>query len=241
MHAADPSAVVTPKFTIRSQGSNVPRRVMGSIGKRDLYGVDNSYWTFSLTPEFTDSFDSAKIAQCLFGDSLCDDHYLKIQGSQVQDRDSNALLADYFYLPTDFDSILYFEPRIRNALVDINFYLGLDNVARGLYFWFQAPVTWTQWELDFDERVIDPGVNGYDEGYFTPNALARSELLRNFSAYGLGQTPGTRNETGAGVITQTLTLRVQLSPLTQRSKDCNAQNYVLTSEQKQHFLNSVLH
>lgn len=210
MHAADPSAVVTPKFTIRSQGSNVPRRVMGSVGKRDLYGVDNSYWTFSLTPEFTDSFDSAKIAQCLFGDSLCDDHYLKIQGSQVQDRDSTALLADYFYLPTDFESIIYFEPRIRNFLVDINFYLGLDNVAHGLYFWLQAPVTWTQWELDFHERVVDPGVNGYDEGYFTPNALARSELLTNFSAYALGQTPGARNASGAGVITQAVSSAGQI-------------------------------
>ena len=73
-----------------------------------------------------------------------------------------------------------------------------------MYFWFQAPVTWTQWELDFEERVIDPGVQGYDEGYFTPNALARSELLRNFSAYALGGTPGTRNESGAGIITQTV-------------------------------------
>lgn len=204
MHAVDPSAVVTPKFTIRSQGSNVPRRVMGSIGKRDLYDVDNSYWTFSLTPEFTDSFDSSKIAQCLFGDSLCNEHYVKIEGSRVLDRDANALLADYFYLPTDFQSIIEFEPRIRNFLVDINYYLGLDNIMHGMYFWFQAPITWTQWNLDMDERVIDPGVNGYDEGYFTPNALARSELLRDFSAYAIGRTPGIRNEAGAGAITQTV-------------------------------------
>jgi len=213
MHAADPSAVVTPKFTIRSQGSNVVRRILGSIGKRDLYGMDNGYWTFSLTPEFVDSFDSAKIAQCLFGDSLCDEHYLKIEGSRVQNRDANALLADYFYLPTDFQSVVEVEPNIRNFLVDINFYYGLDNVMHGMYFWLQAPVTWTQWSLDYNERVIDPGVNGYDEGYFTPNALARSELLTNFSQFAVGGVPGKRNETGAGVITQTVSLLGDLIPV----------------------------
>ncbi len=204
MHAADPSAVVTPKFTIRSQGSNVPRRILGSIGKRDLYGIDNDYWTFSLTPEFTDSFDSGEIAQCLFGDSLCDEHFLKIEGSRVQNRDSNALLADYFYLPTDFQSIIEFEPRIRNFLVDINFYYGLDNCLHGMYFWLQAPVTWTQWNLDYKERIISPGVNGYDEGYFTPNALDRSELLNSFTQFAVGGVPGSRNQAGAGVITQTI-------------------------------------
>jgi len=204
MHAADPSAVVTPKFTIRSQGSNVPRRVMGSIGKRDLYGVDNDYWSLSLTPEFTDSFDSASIAKCLFGDSLCDEHYLKIEGSRVQNRDANALLADYFYLPTDFQSIIEFQPSIRNFLVDINFYYGLDNCLHGMYFWLQAPVTWTQWNLDFEERIINPGINGFDEGYFTPNALARSELLSSFSQFAIGGVPGSRNGAGIGVINQTI-------------------------------------
>lgn len=206
MHAVDPSAVVSPRFTIRSQGSNVPRRIMGSIGKRDLYGVDNTYWTLSLTPEFTDSFDSRNISQCLFGDSLCDERYVKIEGSRVQNRDSNALLADYFYLPTDFESIIEFQPNIRNFLVDINFYAGLDNIMHGMYFWLQAPVTWTQWSLDYKECVISSGVNGYDEGYFTPNSLARSELLDDFSAYAVGQTPGKRNESGAGVINQPVNL-----------------------------------
>jgi hypothetical protein len=204
VHAVDPSAVVTPKFIIRSQGSNVPRRVMGSIGKRDLYGVDNDYWTFSLTPEFTDSFDSARIAECLFGDSLCDEHYLKIEGSRVQNRDANALLAEYFYLPTDYQSIVEFEPHIRNFLVDMNFYYGFDWCLHGLYFWLQAPVTWTQWSLDYNERVIDPGVQGYDEGYFTPNALARSELLNNFTQYAIGGVPGKRNDAGEGIIKQTV-------------------------------------
>ena len=105
---------------------------MGQVGKRDLYCVDDNYWTF-LTPEFTDSFDSASILRCLFGDSFCDERYIKIEGSRVQGRDANALLADYFYLPTDFQSIIEFQPTIRNFLVDINYYLGLDNCMHHVF------------------------------------------------------------------------------------------------------------
>ncbi len=85
-------------------------------------------------------------------------------------------------------------------------------------------------ELRYEERIIDPGVNGFDEGYFTPNALARSELLDNFTQFALGGVPGTRNEAGVGVITQTIDLAESLEQQALYFKDWNVLNYVLKTD-----------
>jgi len=187
------SSTVSPKFTIRSQGTNALRRLVGNVDKVDVYDMDAKYWNLSAMLEYTRSFDSEEIAECLFGCFLCDNRILKIEGSRACNRDSNALLADYFYLPTDFKSQVTIEPRIQNFLVDFNYYLGLDSIRHGLYFWIQAPLTWTKWSLRTEERVIDAGTNAHDEGYFTVNSLARNELLNNFTEYSVGQAPGIDN------------------------------------------------
>jgi hypothetical protein len=194
---ADSTMDVTPRFTIRSQGTNAVRRIIQSTDKANLYDMEKFYGNKSLTAEYTSSFNSKKIAECLFGDILCDKSFT-IQGSQVSGRNENALLADYFYLPTDFSSIVTVNPQIRNFLVDLNIYLGLDQWLCGLYFWVQAPVTWTRWDLRWHETVVDAGVNNYAEGCFTVAPLDRSELLNNASAFFAGQAPGLD-----GIITQT--------------------------------------
>jgi len=186
---------VSPKYTIRSQGANAARRIVNSTQHIKLYGEENWYGTFSLTPEYSRSFDGKEIAKCLFG-SDC----LKIQGSRVSGRDENAFLADYFYLPTDFSSVVSLQPRIQNFLVDMYLFVGLDEFVEGLYFWLQAPVTWTKWDLDFDEKVAAAGVNAHAEGYFTPNELTRTELLSDFTSFMQGNSPGA----GASAIVQTI-------------------------------------
>jgi len=193
------NSAVASQFYIRSQGLNAVRRIIGSVGKVNIYDADKRYWNLSLTPEFTDSFNEKEIARCLFGDAVCDGRILKIEGSQACQRDENALLADYFYLPTDFKSQVHVKPRIQNILVDLNFHVGLDNLATGLYFWLQAPLVWTKWDLHARERIINPGVNAHTAGYFTPNALPRNQLLNNFLEYATGEAPGT-----AGVASNTI-------------------------------------
>ncbi len=182
---------VTPKLTIRSQGTNAARRMAGSVGQINLNNMDQLYGTISITPEYTRSFDEDNIAQCLFGDKLCDGRILHIQGSRVENRDPNALLADYFYLPTDFSSQITLRPLIQNFLIDFNYYLGLDNFYQGMYFWLQAPIVWSRWSLNFNECVIESGRNDHDEGYFTVNSIKRELLLNNFSEYAQGKTIGT--------------------------------------------------
>jgi len=214
---------VVPQYYIRSQGANAVRRIIGEVNKVDIYDADKRYWDLSLTPEYTRAFDEKAIARCLFGDALCDGRILNIEGSQACPRDENALLADYFYLPTDFKSQVTVKPRIQNMVVDLNFHLGLDNLATGLYFWVQAPLVWTKWDLRASERIINPGVNGYAAGYFTPAALPRGQLLNGFLDYAAGAAPGTPGVTantlsqfvdfGIGDFATTVTVNTLFTPL----------------------------
>ncbi|HRN77913.1 MAG TPA: hypothetical protein PLU71_01625 [Candidatus Dependentiae bacterium] len=186
---------VTPKFTIRSQGTNAVRRMVESVGNMFLYGMDSFNGTYALTLEYSQSFNNDDIAKCLFGDALCGCK-VNVQGSHLVGRDENALLADYFYLPTDYDGSFSIDPKIQNFSADFFLYFGLDQWATGLYAWVQFPITWTKWDLQFCETIVSTGTNNHCEGYFTPNELPRSELLQSFKSYISGNAPGN------GTITQ---------------------------------------
>jgi len=165
---------------------------------RDLVGWTNYinkniedkkvYGAISLTPEWTQTFRNDRITSCLFGNSLINNSSLKISGSQVDNRGPKDLLADYFYLPTDFESVVRFKPIIDNFIIDFGFYLGLDPWAKGLYFWLHAPFAHTRWDLNISENVINPGVNAYAPGYFAPSAIERGLLLENFTDFANGKT-----------------------------------------------------
>ncbi len=201
---ADPETPVANKFVIRSQGANALRRIIQSTDKDIRYDAQDMYGNYSLTTEYTRSLNPSHIARSLFGDSLCGGRYLAIQGSRVPNRNENALLADYFYLPTDFNSQVEVRPEIQNFVADINLRFGLDNWATGLYAWIQMPVTWTKWNLHLQEQIINPGANAHDEGYFSVNALPRSALLANFTNYAQGVAPfDPTNGMVNGVLTET--------------------------------------
>lgn len=146
------------------------------------------YGTMSLTPEWTQTFRNNRITSCLFGDSLFNSSSLKISGSQVDNRGPKDLLADYFYLPSDFESTVQFKPVIDNFIIDFGFYLGLDAWAKGIYFWLHAPFAHTRWDLNINETVASPGVNSYSPGYFAPDSIERGTLLENFTDFVNGKT-----------------------------------------------------
>jgi hypothetical protein len=132
---------------------------------------------------------------CNSCDNSCGDTIL-IQGTEVLNRDAQALMAENFYLPTDYSSQITFHPTVENFLVDFNYYQGLDEWVEGMYFRIHTPVTWTRWNLNYCENVINPGVNNMDPGYFndtyTPPddsgstgvyGLARNQLLGSFEEF----------------------------------------------------------
>ncbi len=138
-------------FIPRSQGENTAREMVG--WQRQLYkNYDENYAVTALTVEYERSFGTECIAEKFFSTDC-----LSFQGSQVENRDPNAIVADYFGLPTDFKGTLAIKPLIQNIIIDLNMYFGLDAWSRGLYLRVHAPVTHTRWTLGLDDCVVCDG------------------------------------------------------------------------------------
>ena len=174
-----------PLILPRSQSEDSARDLVGMTRYINLYDQEQLYGVWAFTLEYDQTFRPYQIAENLFGADLIDDTvpFIKITGSQVGDRNAQDWLADYFGLPTDFESKIMFKPQVRNVIFDIAFYIGLDEWLDGLYFRIHAPVVNTRWNLNFTEDVINPGINGYDAGYFVPTAVPRSQLLNSFTEF----------------------------------------------------------
>ena len=112
-----------------------------------------------------------------------------VSGSLVAARGANDLLADYFGLPQDFQSVVTLKPRIENFIFDLDWYHGHSSRAHGLWFRIHAPLVYARWKLNLRETVLDAGVDAYAPGYFAPAGVPRSNLLPNFTAYLSGQAP----------------------------------------------------
>ncbi len=184
---------------MRSQSVDSARELAGWAHKVNLFAADACDWygTFAVTAEYAQSFNSKKIARCLFGDSLinssCSNDFscaqVNVSGSRVANRGNKDLLADYFGLPTDFQSAFSIKPTVRSFIVDFDFYFGLDRWMSGSWFRIHAPIVYTDWKLNLHESVLNEGVNPYVEGYFSPVAVARGNLNTSFSSYLAGAAP----------------------------------------------------
>lgn len=195
-------AITTPAHAEQNVATSFNTRSVSRNAARDLAGWTNYinkdsardvvYGAISVTPEYNHTFNGSTITRTLFGDNLigksCGQH-LRITGSEVDDREPQDLLADYFYLPSDFESSVYFNPVIDNVILDFGFYLGLDAWSKGLYFWVHVPFAHTRWDININEFIFNPGINDASEGYYTPNALPRNLLLDSFTNYANGISP----------------------------------------------------
>ena len=190
------TGAVLPYLSFRSVSVNAARELVGWQTQINKADINRCYGSFSITPEYLRSFQGSHIAQALFCGSLfertCSKPNLafRVQGSKVIDRDERAWLADYFYLPTDFESIINIDPKIDTFLIDFNLYVGFDTWVPGLFFRAHTPMTSTRWDLRFCESNIVSGNNGYDIGYFngsytipTDPGIARTDLLQNFEQF----------------------------------------------------------
>ena len=93
--------------------------------------MDQIYGGGMLAFEYARSFDSSKLANCMFGGSN-----LLFQGSQVVDRSSRALIADYFGLSQQFNGSICLNPVIQNFNLHFIGFVGFDEWVRGLWFKF---------------------------------------------------------------------------------------------------------
>lgn len=184
---------VTPTLVYRSQGFHGDRqRNVGMVGHINLYDMESWYGTMDLGIGYMRSFRNDKIAKCLFGDDIiCDDgckNTIKVQGSEVSSRDSKAWLADYLYLNCNFDGSFSIDPIIQNVVVDLDFYLGLDEWVNGMYFRIYGPINWTKWQTRFCST--DTGItDSCSTGYFTPSG--DEQLLTSLNDYFSGSAPAS--------------------------------------------------
>ena len=169
-----------PFLQIRSQGRDSARELVGWQQFVNKYDMDSTYGAFSVAVEYSKSFRGERLAHFLFGNDLVNCCDLYIQGSQVADRNEKAWLADYFGLSPEFNSKVSFCPQIQNVVLDLNFYLGLDELAEGLFVKINAPIVWTKWELCPCERIIDKGTAGFDAGYMSDAEIERAKLANTF-------------------------------------------------------------
>jgi len=204
----------TTYYSARSQGVNAVREMVGWQDLINRCNEDKFYGSFAVVLEYGQTFRNSRICECLFGNGLsnaltstsncntscntgcktecepeCGDCSINISGSCVTGRGANDWLADYFGLPTDFQSTVSFSPRVRNFVADLEFYVGLDEWAEGLYFRLNVPICHTKWSLRPCESDITPGVNPYLAGYFGPDVVGRDELNVNALAFFSGQVP----------------------------------------------------
>jgi hypothetical protein len=203
---ASTDCTVAPMISIRSQGVDRVHQMVESVGHVNHPYELQWYSSLSAMLVYEKSFNPNKLTECLFGSALecvpgCDNKVIRIQGSNFlgDARDPKALLADYFYLPLDFESTVAFEPTIRSVMVDLDYYLDLSDYSSGLYFRAHAPLVHTTWKLGMCETIIATGTLGYPHGYFTAGDLPRSSLLSGFTAYAHGCAPSdvTQNSLAA--------------------------------------------
>ena len=138
----------------------------------------------AINPEVTLSFRPERIAQCLFGDAIvsCNNTF-KISGSRTSDRTRYDWLADYFGLPPDYKSCVTIEPRISQALINFDYFVGFDQWVPGLYLRAHAPLVYSRWNLDLCETLITTGSQVYDPGYFNAQGITRTHMSENFLSF----------------------------------------------------------
>ena len=188
---------VTPTLAYRSQGFHGDRqRNVGEVGHINLYDMESWYGTLDMGIGYMRSFRPSRIAHCLFGDDIqCNDdcnNTIKVQGSGVASRDAKAWLADYMYLNCDYDGSFRINPVIQNVVVDLDFYLGLDEWVNGMYFRMYGPINWTKWDPKL--CVTDPATvltSSCSTGYMTPSG--DEVLLDSLAKYFEGSAPATVN------------------------------------------------
>lgn len=183
----------SPFLLPRSQGQDLVRESVGVDQFINRFDMTSPYGIFAVTPGYTRSIKPDNIAQYYFGDQLTVYNTLLIQGSNVSTRNTNAWVADYFGLPSDWSSSVKFSPIIDNFMVDLNFYIGLENFWRGTYFKIHSPLTHTRWNMNMTECKKNRGADteqdpSYHKGEMSKAELRTADLPKSFMAATQGTT-----------------------------------------------------
>ena len=199
VQADDCLAADTPTvkcYSRRSDSRHKYIQMINSTDKTHLNDADDMYGKVQATVGYRASFRSKEIAECFFGghltqDDCCGDRAIKIQGSNIAKRDPKAWLADYFYLPRNYNGSFSVDPKIKTFFADFDLYVGLDTWMCGMYFRLHGPVVNSKWDLNFCDNVAIDGATplAHPHGYFSPGEYEGANLVQSFTDYAKGGTP----------------------------------------------------
>jgi hypothetical protein len=124
------------------------------------------------------------ISDGLFGDALFKEincsfiptkRVLKIAGSARTDlREPKNWIADYAYLPNNFNSTVFFYPLIQTVFFDTGTYIGFDH---GLFLRLQVPLATSRWDIGVDETITPTqGGAGFHDIWHSSDNLVHSFL-----------------------------------------------------------------
>jgi len=139
----------------RSQSTNAARDMVGWHQFINLYDVHGGYKAGALTFEFTRTYRSRALAEFFFSTDN-----LFLSGSDVTNRGTEDLLADYFGLSQDFFGEAHLKPTMWNFIADAEYYYGYYN----WYIRAHAPLVVTRTHIEIEE-VNDGAVDPFFPGY----------------------------------------------------------------------------
>ena len=183
--------------------------------------TESIYGALTVTPGYRATFRPQKIAERLFGDHIahdsacCGDHAIRVQGSALTNRNPKAWLADYFYLPRNYNGFFTITPRIKTFFINMDLYIGLDNCLNGLYGRIYGDLVHTRWNLNFCDNPTTSGTPlDHPHGYFSPANYEGGNLLQTFTDYAKGDTPqSSQNVSGLSANTPGNGMGIQNSTL----------------------------
>lgn len=189
-------------INFRPQSVNNARHMIGTQRYENLPDMDYPYGILSATFEYNKTFNTHSLVKQFFSTALqkndCNDAALIISGSAVANRGEKDWLADYFYLPSDFKSSVIFKPSSNNFIVDLHWFLGLDQWQKGLYFSMYTPLVHTRNSMHIQENISSKSSTSHYAGYFGPQPVTPGALAPSFSSYINGDTINDIEQTLAG-------------------------------------------
>lgn len=181
---------VVPLVMPRSQSSQTNLELNQLTHYLNHYDTQEYYSDFATTVGYSRSFRPHQLWQSMFGTdftSECAIPAIGITGSQVALRRPNNWLADNFYLPAHYRSLISFKPVNENVFIYFNAFFALNTWMEGLFLKIHAPFVWNRTSLNILELKLSSS-SDQAAGYFTPDIIPAADLLQNFISYAQGQS-----------------------------------------------------
>jgi len=172
---------------------------------------------FDIALEYSQTFRNSKLAECYFGpaaingcntnsttvnnscNNSCDDCdnsgvQIRVAGTAAPTpaNGTTDLVAQNFFLPADFSSVLTFSPSIKDVNVHFQFYAQWTSECRWMNDWWvrvYAPVTNARWDMDVCENITSAGTlaaGSYAAGLISPAVVPNTSLFQSFSSFASG-------------------------------------------------------